>query len=190
VEAVDGGYAENSGTGQLVELWQGIGPLLTAYESRRDADHRAVQPVLVEVDNGTSGGAASCATGDRAAGGPTSTTEAAAPDPPAGDRSIEGGEPLRPLVAQAGVVAHGGAADRSSRCELERVLRADDVAIHRFALYQHPGRRLPLGWSLSSDVLDDLDAVYCLDHNQREAAAVRRLLGEDAPDPAGCRGLP
>ena len=182
VEVVDGGYAENSGNAQLGELWQELGPLLKMYNDKPPAGYPPVKVVYVEIDNGANGPARGCTPAERQdLGGPLSSADIT-------DRSSAAGEPLRVLLAKQQVTKHAGAADFTARCSVVTLLESEGVVTARLSLFEHPGRRLPLGWSLTSGVVDDIDRTYCLAANQAEVHRVwaAGLGGDQRPAPSTC----
>jgi len=171
LEVVDGGYAENSGTAQIAELWPDLAPRLrnfnAAIKDGRLFGYVSVRPVFLEIDNGADGPAAPCTSKPRESTHNVPSTKRS--------RSSAAGEPLRVGVTQAQVNQHDGAADESSRCALKRQLAAQQaIGCFTLSMFEHPGRRLPLGWSLTNDVLDDFDTQFRLPENQAMAAALRR----------------
>ena len=188
VEVVDGGYLENDGTSQILELWRTLGPLVHAYRSStRHPGFRDIQPLLLNIENGEHTGVVRAL--------PTPPRDGrcwthSAPFDPSPDRIVrrgttnpltsrsqsDVGEPLRPVVAEAQVLTHDGSQGTQSTEELERELADDCVPIVRMALYEHPGRRLPLGWTLSNSILDDIDHVFQLEANTKCADQFKRLV--------------
>jgi hypothetical protein len=149
INVVDGGYAENSGTAQMGELWAQLGPLITAHNALAGKVVK-VKPLLVVIDNGESGVSVS----GIATGG--------------------GGQLLAPLRGIINVqhASSGGSQDALTAAVGQfpgrRVTQSASVF---FTLYPHPGRRLPLGWTLSSNAINDLPRQLELDPNDAHVAA-------------------
>jgi len=164
---VDGGYSENSGSAQVGELWAQLSPLITAYNSGNPGPH--IRPVLVEIENG-----------ERAA---KKTLHLATGT----------GEFFRPLQAITNAVLNGRASpldsfagdfrlctdpeqaaptpgsDRKDENKKDQS-QTDDAPLHlQFAMYEHPGELLPLGWTLSEHSLDDIRRQYGLKANKIQA---------------------
>ena len=135
------------GAGQIAELYGVLVPLLA-----RAADlgaYRPVQPVIVEIENGEHSG-----TPDK--------------DPGSG-RSW----PSR-CASPGGVgILTGSGQSKEALDGLRTAAGRDKVTVLHFAMYAHPGRRLPLGWALSQPILEDIDAVDNLGLNQQAAADLR-----------------
>lgn len=192
-DVVDGGYHENSGTAQIADVWNELRPLL-AVLNRDVADGiPVIRPAFLQIENGEVDDVDGLGCVEpitrpnqgRADSGQlieTKRTEAKA----GGDFSVRFGEPLR--VAWAGFQARlrGRAASVSDPLIME--LCAEDVPVITIALYGHPGRPLPLGWSLTGDVLDDLENVFALDPNTcRSQAFLAYVDGlHVSPGAAGC----
>jgi hypothetical protein len=177
---VDGGYVENSGTGQLLDM---VGPLQsiigvlgdqTEDETEADDTPPPVRLVFVEIENGEVGAAA-----ERVLG-------------------TGGSELVRPVQAITAAFTRGHsttAAAMGSNFRVcsqastpedpeaaEAVIQPDDAVsggeparVH-LVMYEHPGRRLPLGWTLSGHSLADVERQFHVDQNQASAACFAALV--------------
>lgn len=146
---VDGGYTENSGTAQIAELWRQLWPLLDAYHQRAPGGTPVVRPVLVQIDNGEKGGPSSITKADDVQEGRVCTS-----------RSSVTGELLRPIEA---ILGRKPKADRQAHSAMLASFGTfrlpgshGGAVVVTLTMYEHPGRALPLGWTLSSNTLDDL----------------------------------
>jgi hypothetical protein len=164
---VDGGYGENSGTAQVAELWHQLGPLVTAY----NAEHtrHPVLPVLVQINNGE--------------GNPSELLEDIVEDPvaPPGCPTTPStlGELFRPVEAIAAV-------NKTRDAQLQRQLAG---AVRRFdtngmpgvvvtlTMFEHPGRTMPLGWTLSRNTVDDLRDQLTMSQNLEALQTVETAIG-------------
>jgi hypothetical protein len=153
LNVVDGGYVEDSGSAQVLELWQQILPLVEAYNDAvvDDASRPSspVRPVLVEIENGELASDAR---------------------PPVASTA---GEILQPLTAllHVSATARSGTRDAATAGFAECGVAAPTQALHiRFSMYEHPGRTLPLGWTLARDSLDSLDRQFAIGENKDAAA--------------------
>ena len=184
VDGVDGGYRENSGTAQIGELWKVLGPMLERYEEHPHPGYRPLQPVLVRIENGEVDEPDPVATAVRVVvGAPVAATDQ-------GDTlQSDVGEPLRPAEALYHARSGGREETRSAERGLLSALAEDQVPVLHFALHRHPGRRLPLGWTLTEDILDDIDRVLSLCPNLEEVARFRSLIDGRPLEPVrGCPG--
>jgi hypothetical protein len=151
---VDGGYRDNVGAGTLADLWSVLAPAV----ARAAQQGRCVRPVWLDVDTGY-----------------------AATAPPLSGSPVF--ELLRPLEAVSKVFGSRtddavdafatALAGATTTCR-GREVRAERVTI---SLHEHPGLRLPLGWTLSSRSLDDLDRQLGVEENRRAVARLGDLLG-------------
>jgi hypothetical protein len=150
---VDGGYRDNVGAGTLADLWSVLAPAVA-----RAAEHgRCVRPVWLDIDTGY-----------------------AAASPPLSGSPVF--ELLRPLEAVSKVFGSRtddavdafatALAGATTTCR-GREVRAERVTI---SLHEHPGLRLPLGWTLSSRSLEDLDRQLAVEENRRAVARLGELL--------------
>ncbi len=89
-------------------------------------------------------------------------------------------EPLRVLQAELGILT-GSAQSKEALDGLRTAAGRDKVQVLKFAMYTHPGRRLPLGWALSPGILDDIDQLYQLAFNQTAASDFARMTAQPAP---------
>lgn len=181
VDVVDGGYNENDGKAQIVELIRVLQPMLASYQTDRPSNHRPVQLAVVEIENGVN------------------AVEHPLDDAPdlAGDlvltdrRDLRSafGEPVRPL--QAGLQVSRQSETRRAKERLCGLTRGGDSIPHLlFRLHPHPGTRLPLGWALTDHVIDDIDRTFRLDVNLDEADRFRDLLaGGDGGETDLCADL-
>ncbi|MEA3511868.1 MAG: hypothetical protein U9R51_10580 [Actinomycetota bacterium] len=165
VYVVDGGYLEGSGSGTIVEIWNGLEDRIATYNASAGLGPIVV-PFVVHIDNGYEEPAA---------------TEA---DPNPSEVLL----PLRTLAgAQFGRYAN---ARQAEALEFDRPLTlggtpitiqtVDGMVIHdryvRITTRAHPGVQAPLGWSLSDASIDDLRDQMDLGSNMREIREVRVWL--------------
>ncbi len=174
VDVVDGGYHENSGTVQIAELWQELRPMVMDLNGKRERTGLPeIRPILIQIENGEISYPSGCIP-EVAPGGswveeldefkakPTPVDDA--------DRSIRLGEPLR--VAWAGFLAKvRGRNEEHYKHQLIQNMCRERVPVLTMGLYEHPGREMPLGWSMTDDVLDDLQDVFGLRPNLCRAEA-------------------
>jgi hypothetical protein len=156
---VDGGYAENSGSAQIGELWAQLSPLISAYNA--DNRGRHIRPVLVEIENG----------------------ERSIEQSPATATGV--GEFFRPIQAITNARLGGGGSPLDSFASdflsCKKVANAvehapdpntpepDSLPVHvHLVMYEHPGQLLPLGWTLSEHSLRDIRNQYFLADNHDE----------------------
>jgi hypothetical protein len=174
VDVVDGGYHENSGTAQIAELWDRLRPVVKAVNKKHVLPE--IRPIVLKIENGE--------VGDSSPLGCLPEVSADEPDPtpapakpttsatPADkqDRSVRFGEPLRVPWT---LLANNAAERDEPHAEdgLISTMCPDHIPVVTMALYEHPGRALPLGWSLTDNVLDDLQHVFALDPNRCRAEA-------------------
>ncbi|HEY4333312.1 MAG TPA: hypothetical protein VGM78_12105, partial [Ilumatobacteraceae bacterium] len=158
------------------DLWAQLEPLLVAYNAQ--PSHRKIKPVLIEIDNDEHGGLSLAPNGTRT------------------------GEFWRPL--QALVTSH---ATRDADIETQLLESFDSfggtsrpesaaaaAAIRvRLTMYEHPGRTMPLGWTLSENSLDDLPHQLALTCNVIALTTFSMAFGSTTtapaiPDGANCFG--
>ena len=158
LNVVDGGYAENSGTAQVAALWDELETILLQWNS---SAMPKVRPVLVEIENGELSSVKS----------PTLGTGA--------------GEFMRPIQAITNVYTQGRDESRLALREQftpcdHATPPADDLlpvpAYVHFAMYEHPGRVLPLGWTLSPQSLDDVRQQLDVAENREAAACFKEMV--------------
>lgn len=180
VDVVDGGYRENSGAAQIHELLTVLRPLVESYNAGSPKGYRPVRIVFLQIENGEApGGALGLEPGalsDLPLTGPDDYVEPIRDDDHLG---VSVGEPARPVVAGFHIVTKRPRVEAMKA--LLDVLRectptSPAVPVIKMDLQQHPGNALPLGWSLSEPILDDLDAVYRLGPAQQAAAELRALF--------------
>jgi len=195
IHLVDGGYSQNSGSAQVAEVWAHLGPLVAKYNEAVRMSGSAlpsVRPVFVEIENGEV---------KRAEPDPITTTTLpaekvgeAAEDEPLSEENGRFdlfGEILRPLTAVINVRSRGKEEPlpelRSSFTPCAKAAATAPTAegeapvwVH-FAMYEHPGRRLPLGWTLSQTSLDAIDAQYAVGVNEEAAACFARVVPRPPP---------
>jgi hypothetical protein len=173
VDVVDGGYHENSGAAQIAELWTELGPLVHLYnEARTSPDHPSlpeIRPIFLQIENGlvTDDTPLECPSKDREEGRdpePVLTGPTDASGDSHRDLAVRMGEPLRIGWAGFETAFRAPNDDDGIKDRLVREL-CKDFPVVTMALYDHPGRALPLGWSLTDDVLDDLEGVFGLEAN-------------------------
>ncbi len=172
VDVVDGGYHENSGTAQVAELWVELQPLIDLYNGRRAAAMPEIRPVLLQIENGEIGKPIPQCPPTNPPVGPGPPSVKTSPTPVVGgDRSVRFGEPLR--VLWAGIFGKFVAPhdESDSKDALIDAMCARGIPVLTMGLYGHPGRALPLGWSLTGDVLDDMEHVFALEPNACRARA-------------------
>lgn len=162
---VDGGYAENTGTAQVAELMQQLEPLIAAYNGPAKPAGTSTSPptrvrlVLVEIENGELAGEKSA---------PALATGA--------------GEFFRPLQALMNVSASHKSSSKDAlvaafgECSADAKLPVGRPVHVHFAMYEHPGRRLPLGWTLSKHSLDDIDKQFEVGANAKAAACFKTAM--------------
>ena len=166
IAAVDGGYADNTGMGFLLDLWPRLEQLIAAHNA--SPGQARIVPVFLEVDNHYAEVAAPAA--------PDRTVETLVP-PLTKDRPDE----LDDLSMRARVEAGFAGPAPGTSCQLDplagRYLRISPKT--------SPGLPAPLAWTLSEAATDDL-------RRQRDTAlaeAVPRTLSDwvsGATSPAGC----
>lgn len=176
VDVVDAGYHENSGAAQISDLWAELGPMVRALNEHSNGSRPQIRPILLQIENGevkekTSLGClpevaprrsmAFLGTADPGTT-PTKAVEK--------DRAVRFGEPLRILWAGFQTSIRNVKEPHVMK-RLSRSLCKDGIPVVTMALYQHPGRALPLGWSLTDDVLNDLSSVFALEPNACRARA-------------------
>ncbi len=186
VDVVDGGYRENSGAGQILDLVQALQPSLEAYAADAPDGFRPVVPLLVEIDNGED-------TADGSDGSRAGRTDAAEPvTPRSGPRQgddlttwSELAEPSRVAQTEWQVRSRqdpeAGALDA-----LRAAIRELDGTPFRLALVRHPGRALPLGWSLTDPIVDDMRRVMRLCANQEQLERIWEAIDGDSANPTRC----
>lgn len=156
VNVVDGGYAENDGAAQVAELWPSLQLLVEAYNRAAGVP---VRLVLVQIENGEQSSARRM---------PQASTI---------------GEIFRPVGAILNVGARGrsGAIDALT-VGLETCLKGADPPpgpVHvRFSMYEHPGRTLPLGWTLSEHSLNSIEQQFRVELNQDAATCFNRVTAK------------
>lgn len=181
VDIVDGGYLENSGAAQVDELWSEIQPLLERYNDDVPSGYRSVQPVFVEIENGETDGHRGELLGRL-------DTPMRALDTDDRLASVLG-EPLRVPRAYGAVSDAGGPVSRRAIGNLRGAMAEAGVPSFHFALHRHPGAALPLGWALTEEILDDMDAVFRLPPNADAATCFRAYVVGDDPDSVReCKG--
>ena len=147
LNVVDGGYAENSGTAQVHAAWQDLEPIVAAWNA---VGSPKVRVMLVEIENGE-------------------LAISAAPS-----LATSSGELLRPIETILNVYAgradnsRDALRDRFTDCSKQTVGTELSLRVH-IAMYEHPGRVLPLGWALSDRSLDDIDRQLALEKNRAAA---------------------
>jgi len=155
LNVVDGGYAENDGAAQVAELAQQLLPLVETYNSAGPTKPK-VRVVLVEIENGERAGPAS---------------------PPS---AATGGELFRPLSALLHLKGAGaGTLDalRAGFTDCDRSRPPPSGPTHlRFSMYEHPGRTMPLGWTLARDSLDSVDRQFAIGENRDAAGCFADLV--------------
>lgn len=176
-DLVDGGYLENSGTQPIADLWPSLAPLLESYNKPLPDGYRPVQAIWLRIENGEI--KRQCPT--LPAGEPPRADEQST----AGSSRL--GELLRVPEAGIKVHSHGGAISKDSARRLEAVMARSHVPVLHFALYTHPGRRLPLGWALTDGIIDDIDHVFQLGPNADLARELRGVLRGGDPATIGCK---
>ena len=180
VDVVDGGYYDNSGASQVHEVRTALAPMVAQVNTEPDGRWPVVRPTLVIIETGE---------GVPTSGTRPPTNPGADPTPPEDTPAAGGplriGEALRPLVTALSARA-GDAYFRAQLSAAVGAFRAggQEGRVVTFDLAEHPGRRLPLGWTLGRNSADDIDRQLDLCINVRAAATLGvRLTGE--PDP--CR---
>jgi hypothetical protein len=188
VDVVDGGYHENSGTAQVTELWNDLQPLLVVLNRNTDDDVPPIRPVLLQIENGENdeddGIGCIEATGDDRSGTELAATAVqTTPTRPveSGDYAVRFGEPLR--IPWAGVLTKVRGRTETGSGPLVESMCAAGVPVVTMALYGHPGRPLPLGWSLTGDLLRDLEHVFALEPNACRARAFVAFVDADVDVP-------
>ena len=189
VDVVDGGYRENSGAGQVLDLVRALTPALGSYARDVPDGFRPVVPLLVEIENGEGKGDDGVVH-DGATG---AVAEAAGPDvgPHGADADTRTGlaEPARVPLAAWNVHVRGRPDDGAREALRDAVALIEGGRTVRLALARHPGRALPLGWSLTDAIVDDMEVVMRLCPNQRALDSVWSAI-EGTPVttvPAACR---
>jgi hypothetical protein len=180
VDVVDGGYVENSGTAQILQVWPMLQELLERYGEDVPPGYRDVQEILLRIENGEVADKPSRRFLARGLGWPVTAFE------PDGTLRSRVGEPLRVPETYWNVQIRGAETETATR-ELLDTLKMEDVPVLHLALHRHPGRRLPLGWALTDGILDDVDRTFRLCPNLLAAAAFRALIEGGPPDDVpGC----
>ena len=163
----DGGYRDNTGASTLVELWSQVGPLVAEHNRTSDT---CIVPVMIEIDNGFRNRNA-VVSGGRV------------------------GQLLAPLTGAAAVFGSRdagwieAAADEFSRDLGDglHVYDASGAEVHdrfaRVSLFAHPGVQAPLGWSLSSEAVNDISQQFTVPDN---VAARDQVAGWLAPGALTC----
>lgn len=173
-DVVDGGYRENSGAAPMLDVLRVLRGSLDAYAADRPAGYPPIHLVLVEIENG------------EGKGGEPPTTDPDAGSGGAGPRGLVEtrrsylAEPARVLGTKAQVVRRGDP-DANARLVLREAVREAGGDVVRFALARHPGRALPLGWSLTGAIVDDMASIMRLCPNQRALARLASLIDGSSP---------
>lgn len=155
-QVVDGGYRENTGSSTIVEMWPQIADAVTAATvAERGAE--CVRPIFVQIDNGYN---------DRT--------------PVVGDAESAG--VLTPLAGELNLAAGNDASARQRAFAMFAGSPNDQQLWFHIQTFSHPGSAAPLGWVLSNDAMDDLDAE--LKNNAEAIAAIRGYL--DRPQTLQC----
>jgi len=165
LHVVDGGYRDNSGTSQVGELLQVLAPMIAAHNASPGGFAR-VRPVLIHVDNG--------AAFPFSIAGPTSDLA----------------DILRPIEAALRIGLDRGAEDLQRLQGAVRRLPSDPAPPIEvtFRLLDHPGRTLPLGWTLSDAAFKDICNVFRL--NDQSAKTVRAAMPVGPPSLSVSPSLP
>lgn len=155
---VDGGYFDTSGASTLVELWERLEPLIRNYNRVRARP--CIEPFLLHIDN----------------------HYADPPGPEENPRPTEVQVPLRALGGVRG--AHEANARQSSADAISRYPPPAGVSNRYVHIYPqaHPGTRAPLGWTLSSSSMADLQKQL-RDNNRVEVLRIRSWFDLE---PASC----
>ncbi len=165
---VDGGYLEGSGAGTAMELWGALEPIIAAHNTSTP-EGSCIVPFFVQIDNGyeTPGESA------------------------VNEKPTEVLVPLETLVgSQFGRVAN---AREQAAIAFDRPLTisGSDVVVRsrtsgpidsryaRITTRAHPGVQAPLGWTLSSASIDDLQSQLDIPENRGEIAEVLSWLAGD-----------
>ena len=160
INVVDGGYGENTGTAQIAEIWDQLSPIITAYNATPSHSTKLVVPVLLEIKTGEQG----------VASGP--------------GHSATWGEFFRPL--QAFLNVHAGRDSDAEELLVSSFEQHGSVdgtpAVHIvMQMSEHPGRTMPLGWTLSSEAIGDLYNQLAISTNTKMECQFSKLF-----DPSGC----
>lgn len=169
VFVVDGGYLEGSGSGTLLDVWEGLAGFVEEYNSM--AADSCVVPFMVHIDNGYESPSVSgneavpreflvplLATASTSSGITAARAEAA----------LEFEQPFSIGGSKVGLVIGGdGSAERIESRYARLVTRA------------HPGVQAPLGWTLSQASIDDLRDQLAIAENSEAFAEIRTWLDGD-----------
>jgi hypothetical protein len=189
---VDGGYVENSGAGQIVTLLGLLDPLV-------DEHNRHVAQRVARDDGGDAGDDDGAGDGAEEPGTPCPSGETGIPAGCRSVQIVvveiengqRGAEPVRPLAStlpevlrpvQAFLARSYGASDAldvlgtmtepcAERDAEGAGIEVPGSPVHvRLSMFEHPGRRLPLGWTLAPNSLEAVRSQLTVKEN-REALA-------------------
>lgn len=156
---VDGGYYDNTGASQLVELWSALEPIVARHNR---ANNTCIAPFVLEIDNHY---------GEEP--GPE-------PDP----RPQESQVPLQTVLGTRGAQEASARQSLAVAASLpfaedRVVVGRGDAVVNRYARVlprAHPGTRAPLGWALSEASQRDLKDELRSRDNLAAMRRVRRWL--------------
>ena len=157
---VDGGYLEPSGASTIVELMNGLMPLIQSHNTEHP--DQCVVPYMIQIDNGPSGGAVSEPHRPQELTVPLSTLQATRGARAANARAVSAylfNQPFPSIVIQ-----------NKNRIEGEFVNR-----YAHFLNRAHPGPQAPLGWVLSDYSMENLRETQ-IEENLGALAEVRELF--------------
>ncbi len=156
LQVVDGGYLDGSGGASAKELWDAVAPEVNAWNAD-ETNSVCIVPYLLQIDSGyeDATGAKPLRAVSEPRVPPTANSQAR------GSRSVEGRNEAALAFQQS----------------LPNLSRSDRYAI--VYLHSHPGSEAPLGWTMSSGSVNDLDAQLSL--NDGELREVANWFA-----PAGC----
>ncbi len=148
LDVVDGGYRDNSGASQIEELWKVVAPMVASH-NKSPGGYATIRPILLQIDNGEGSSI------------PVVSTEGS------------GAQILRPVQTALHLLLDRGP-EYTARLD-DELQNYNDAStpkplIYTLKLAEHPGSRLPLGWTLSHDALDSVDAQFTLDQTTMTAS--------------------
>jgi hypothetical protein len=156
----DGGYRDNTGAAAVADVWSELDPIVAEFNRTHDT---CVVPLLVEIDNGHRN--------QRAFTPPGPSIQLTAPLQ--GALGVFSSRDAGPVEAMA--------------AEFSRAL-GPDIAVNvggttdaarfaRLSLFEHPGVLAPLGWSLSTAAVRDLqNQLDDVDQNRRTVETIGSWL--------------
>jgi hypothetical protein len=180
---VDGGYADNTGAQELLNLWYGLEPLVAAHNACRCMP--VIVPIFVELDNHytTAGGAGPLARTPEFLVPPETKSRTGSLD----SRGVEQLAQAEFSLDLPGVP--GGTCHLSAPPQGQSANRPANSAVPtprdryiRIAPGESPGVQAPLGWTLSRIAMNDLDnqrATALADAPARELQLI--LAGASVP---------